>query len=110
MKFSPLSAVRVLDAMLLEPLILTEETIQTKKRRHLKMLPIKEKKIITGITHDLKQSKITVSGIEDIPGVASKIFKPIGAAGIVVDMIVQNISTNNKTDLTKFEKGQKLEK
>ena len=65
-----------------------------------KRIPIKEKKIITGITHDLKQSKITVSGIEDIPGVASKIFKPIGAAGIVVDMIVQNISTNNKTDLT----------
>ena len=65
-----------------------------------KKIPIKEKKIITGITHDLKQSKITVSGIEDIPGVASKIFKPIGAAGIVVDMIVQNISTNNKTDLT----------
>ena len=65
-----------------------------------KRIPIKEKKIITGITHDLKQSKITVSGIEDVPGVASKIFKPIGAAGIVVDMIVQNISTNNKTDLT----------
>ena len=65
-----------------------------------KKIPIKEKKIITGITHDLKQSKITVSGIEDVPGVASKIFKPIGAAGIVVDMIVQNISTNNKTDLT----------
>jgi|TARA_B100001741_G_scaffold141476_1_gene116839 aspartate kinase len=65
-----------------------------------KRIPIKEKKIITGITHDLKQSKITVSGIKDIPGVASKIFKPIGAAGIVVDMIVQNISTNNKTDLT----------
>ena len=65
-----------------------------------KKIPIKEKKIITGITHDLKQSKITVSGIEDVPGVASKIFKPIGAAGNVVDMIVQNISTNNKTDLT----------
>ena len=65
-----------------------------------KNIPIKEKRIITGITHDLKQSKITVSGIEDIPGVASKIFKPIGSAGIVVDMIVQNISTNKKTDLT----------
>ena len=65
-----------------------------------KTIPLKEKKIITGITHDLKQSKITVSGIEDVPGVASKIFKPIGSAGIVVDMIVQNISTNKKTDLT----------
>ena len=65
-----------------------------------KNIPLKEKKIITGITHDLKQSKITVSGIEDVPGVASKIFKPIGSAGIVVDMIVQNISTNKKTDLT----------
>ena len=65
-----------------------------------KNIPIRERKIITGITHDLKQSKITVSGIEDIPGVASKIFKPIGSAGIVVDMIVQNISTDNKTDLT----------
>ena len=65
-----------------------------------KSIPIKERKIITGVTHDLKQSKITVSGIEDVPGVASKIFKPIGAAGIVVDMIVQNISIDNKTDLT----------
>ena len=65
-----------------------------------KKIPIKERRIITGITHDLKQSKITVSGIEDKPGVASKIFKPIGSAGIVVDMIVQNISTDNKTDLT----------
>ena len=65
-----------------------------------KSIPIKERKIITGVTHDLKQSKITVSGIEDVPGVASKIFKPIGSAGIVVDMIVQNISTDNKTDLT----------
>ena len=46
------------------------------------------------------RSKIRVSGIEDIPGVASKFFKPFVAAGIVVDMIVQNISTNNKTDLT----------
>lgn len=65
-----------------------------------KSIPIKEQNAVTGITHDLKQSKITISGIEDKPGVASRIFKPIGAAGIVVDMIVQNISTDNKTDLT----------
>jgi len=65
-----------------------------------KLIPIKEKNVVTGITHDLKQSKITIVGIEDKPGVASKIFQPIGFAGIVVDMIVQNISTDGKTDLT----------
>jgi len=65
-----------------------------------KLIPIKEKNIIRGVTHDLKQSKITIIGIEDRPGIAFRIFEPIGIAGIVVDMIVQNISTDGKTDLT----------
>tara|TARA_B100001989_G_C24534727_1_gene463672 strand:+ start:593 stop:1816 length:1224 start_codon:yes stop_codon:yes gene_type:complete len=65
-----------------------------------KEIPTKEKKIVSGITHDLKQAKISIIGIKDTPGIASKIFKPIGEAGIVVDMIVQNISTQGETDLT----------
>ena len=65
-----------------------------------KLIPIKEKNVIRGITHDLKQSKITIVGIEDRPGIAFRIFEPIGVAGIIVDMIVQNISTDGKTDLT----------
>ncbi len=65
-----------------------------------KLIPIKEKNVIRGITHDLKQSKITIVGIEDRPGIAFRIFEPIGIAGIIVDMIVQNISTDGKTDLT----------
>ena len=39
-------------------------------------------------------------GIEDRPGIAFRIFEPIGVAGIIVDMIVQNISTDGQTDLT----------
>ena len=65
-----------------------------------KSIPIKEKKVVRGITHDLKQSKISILGIADKPGVASKVFQPISKAGIIVDMIVQNISTDGKSDLT----------
>tara|TARA_B100001029_G_C15063451_1_gene460834 strand:- start:2162 stop:3385 length:1224 start_codon:yes stop_codon:yes gene_type:complete len=65
-----------------------------------KSIPIKEKKVVRGITHDLKQSKISILGIDDKPGIASKIFEPISKAGIIVDMIVQNISTDGQSDLT----------
>ena len=63
-------------------------------------IPLNKKKVVSGLTHDLKQSKISIIGIKDTPGIASKIFKPIGEAGIIVDMIVQNISTKGETDLT----------
>ena len=65
-----------------------------------KKIPLREKKVVSGITHDLRQAKISFIGIKDTPGIASKIFKPISESGIIVDMIVQNISTEGETDLT----------
>jgi len=56
--------------------------------------------LVSGVTLDRNQSKLTVSGVEDRPGLAAKIFGPIAAAGIVVDMIIQNASADGRTDMT----------
>ena len=58
-------------------------------------------KIITGITSTKNDSKVTIIGVKDKPGVAASIFKPLFLNHINVDMVVQNISSNGKeTDLT----------
>ena len=58
-------------------------------------------KIITGISSTHNDSKITLVGVKDKPGVAASIFKPLSINSINVDMVVQNISANGKeTDLT----------
>ena len=58
-------------------------------------------KIITGISCTQNDSKITLVGIKDKPGIAASIFKPLSENSINVDMVVQNISANGKeTDLT----------
>lgn len=56
--------------------------------------------LISGISFDKNQAKITITGIPDSPGVAAKIFTPLGDSGIVVDMIVQNVSIEGHTDMT----------
>jgi aspartate kinase len=56
--------------------------------------------LVAGVTLDQNQSKITLAGVEDRPGLAAKIFGPIAAAGIVVDMIIQNASADGRTDMT----------
>lgn len=56
--------------------------------------------LVSGVTYDKNEAKITLSGVPDVPGTASKIFTPLAEANIVVDMIVQNISHKGKTDLT----------
>lgn len=55
-----------------------------------------EKVVVSGIAHDVNQAKITVMGVPDKPGIAAKLFKEIAGANIVVDMIVQNISSDGK--------------
>jgi aspartate kinase len=55
-----------------------------------------EKVVVSGIAHDVNQAKITVIGVPDKPGIAAKLFKEIAGANIVVDMIVQNISSDRK--------------
>ncbi len=59
-----------------------------------------EKVVVSGVTYDTDEAKITIRGIPDRPGVASKIFTPISDANIVIDMIVQNLSEDSYTDIT----------
>ncbi|MBF6569938.1 MAG: aspartate kinase [Candidatus Binataceae bacterium] len=56
--------------------------------------------LVSGVALDQNQSKITLTGVEDVPGLAARIFGPIAGAGIVVDMIIQNASADGRTDLT----------
>lgn len=55
---------------------------------------------VSGIAHDPNIAKITVVGVPDQPGIASRIFGALAEAGISVDSIVQNASVNRITDLT----------
>ena len=58
-------------------------------------------KVITGVAYSKDDAKVTLKGVKDKPGVASSIFKPLTDENIVVDMIVQNVSADNKkTDVT----------
>jgi aspartate kinase len=59
-----------------------------------------EQPIVSGIAFNRDEAKVTVAGVPDIPGVAAKILAPIGAANIEIDVIVQNVSADNTTDLT----------
>lgn len=59
-----------------------------------------ERMEITGVTHNKNEVKITVSKVPDKPGIASKIFSGLSEANIVVDVIVQNVSRDNFTDIT----------
>ena len=67
--------------------------------------------IITGITSTKNDSKVTIIGVKDKPGVAASIFKPLSYNNINVDMVVQNISLNGKeTDLTFTIKADDIKK
>jgi aspartate kinase len=59
-----------------------------------------EKPVISGIAFNRDEAKLTVMGVPDIPGVASKILGPVSAANIEVDMIVQNVAADKTTDFT----------
>jgi len=59
-----------------------------------------EQPVISGIAFNRDEAKLAVQGVPDIPGVASKILGPVGAANIEVDMIVQNVAADKTTDFT----------
>ncbi len=59
-----------------------------------------EQPLITGIAYNANEAKLTVRGVPDRPGIASKVFGPIADAQINVDMIVQNVGSDNNTDVT----------
>ena len=58
-------------------------------------------KSVTGVAYSKDDAKITVIGVEDKPGIAANIFEPLSKAQINVDMVIQNISLDQKTtDIT----------
>jgi aspartate kinase len=60
-----------------------------------------EQEVVTGIAYDKNEAKITLSSVDDRPGVAAAIFGPLTEAEINVDMIVQNVSADGQTtDMT----------
>ena len=61
---------------------------------------IMEDAIISGVAHDTSEAKVTVVGVPDRPGVAASMFTALADATINVDMIVQNISSDGRTDIS----------
>jgi len=59
-----------------------------------------ERAIVSGVAHDTSEAKVTIAGVPDQPGIAAALFKPLAAAGINVDMIVQNVSEAGRTDIS----------
>jgi len=75
-----------------------------------------DKVIIRDLEIDNNQSQITIIGVPDRPGIASKLFEELGKEKIVIDMIVQNVSHKGHTDITfttgleNTEKAEKITK
>ena len=66
-------------------------------------------KSVTGVAYSKDDAKITILGVEDKPGVAANIFEPLNEAQINVDMVIQNISSDQKTtDITFTVKRDEL--
>lgn len=61
---------------------------------------VMEKVVISGVTYNKNEVKITINRVPDKPGIASRIFSSLSDANIVVDMIVQNVSHDNYNDIT----------
>jgi len=61
---------------------------------------VMERLVVSGVTYNRNEAKIRVSGLKDQPGVSARLFTPLSSAGIVVDMIVQNLSRDGTTDIT----------
>ncbi|HKI28751.1 MAG TPA: aspartate kinase, partial [Actinomycetota bacterium] len=59
-----------------------------------------ESALIRGVALDVEEAKVTLNEVPDRPGIAAAIFKAVAAEGIHVDMIVQNVSHDGRTDLS----------
>jgi aspartate kinase len=62
--------------------------------------PAMEQAIISGVTHDTSEAKITIEQVPDRPGIAALVFRTLADASVNVDMIVQNVSTAGHTDIS----------
>ncbi|MEM9429284.1 MAG: aspartate kinase [Pseudomonadota bacterium] len=61
---------------------------------------IMERNIVSGVAFSREEAKVTVLGVEDRPGVAAALFGPLAEAGVNVDMIVQDVSEDGRTNMT----------
>ena len=61
---------------------------------------IMESRVVSGVAHSRDEAKVTVIGVPDRPGIAAALFGPLAEAGVNVDMIVQNIGADGRTDMT----------
>lgn len=59
-----------------------------------------EQAVVSAISHDVSEVKITINGVPDRPGIAARIFREIADVGVNVDMIVQNTSSEGLTDIS----------
>ena len=62
--------------------------------------PTMENAIISGVTHDVSEAKVTIEQVADRPGVAASLFRALADESVNVDMIVQNVSTAGHTDIS----------
>ena len=98
--------------------LIANESSQDKKPsqksdRNSKEAGTMEQPLISGIAFSKDEAKLTVLGVRDVPGIASKILGPISDANIEVDMIVQNVAADMSTDFTctvsRSDYGQAME-
>ena len=82
------------DIMVLSSLEDKPGTLVTKEDKDM------ERVIVSGVTSDKNQAKITIVGVPDRPGIAAEIFGQLAKDNINVDMIIQNVSLQDKTDLS----------
>jgi len=62
--------------------------------------PSMEQAVVTAVTHDTSEAKITVSGVPDKPGIAARLFRALADRHVNVDTIVQNTSSHGTTDIS----------
>jgi aspartate kinase len=59
-----------------------------------------EKAIVSGVTHDTSEAKVSIIGVPDRPGIAAKVFRELADAGVNIDMIVQNVSRDGAATIS----------
>ncbi len=62
--------------------------------------PTMEQAVVTAVTHDTSEAKVTVAGVLNRPGIAARLFRALADRSINVDMIVQNTSSHGTTDIS----------
>ncbi len=62
--------------------------------------PSMEQAVVTAVTHDVSEAKVTVTGVPDQPGIAARLFRTLADRGVNVDTIVQNVSLHGTTDIS----------